>query len=315
MKKNRGITLIALVITIIVLLILAGVAISMLSGENGILRKAAEAKTKTETAQKQENATLTDYEINTHFILNNSKYKCRDGYITGIKLGDSVDELNDELKEIGYKVATYMSEENDEEGYQKEKDITDTSIVLGTGMGIKKDGKGEVVARVIVFGDLNGDGITSSLDGSFIKQILAKTRDCKDYVLPAADANHDGKITMDDGILVTIGDGDQNQYAIGPNKLNIRYLSDVKKDYIENDLPEAFKTQTKYKFEYDSSKGEYVLKGATVGEATSNITSLFENAIIRKDRTTLTQIESGCSILIDTEKEGWTDGFSFDISV
>ena len=48
MKKEKGITLIALVITIIVLLILAGVAIAMLSGENGILRKAADAKTKTD---------------------------------------------------------------------------------------------------------------------------------------------------------------------------------------------------------------------------------------------------------------------------
>ena len=63
MKKNNGITLIALVITIIVLLILAGVAIAMLSGENGILRKAAEAKTKTEQAQANETGDLTDLEI------------------------------------------------------------------------------------------------------------------------------------------------------------------------------------------------------------------------------------------------------------
>ena len=42
--KNKGITLIALVITIIILLILAGVSISMISGENGILTKATEAK-------------------------------------------------------------------------------------------------------------------------------------------------------------------------------------------------------------------------------------------------------------------------------
>ena len=34
-KKNKGITLIALVITIVVLLILAGISISMLTGENG----------------------------------------------------------------------------------------------------------------------------------------------------------------------------------------------------------------------------------------------------------------------------------------
>ena len=46
-KNTRGITLIALVITIIVLLILAGVTIAALSGDNGILRRATEAKSKT----------------------------------------------------------------------------------------------------------------------------------------------------------------------------------------------------------------------------------------------------------------------------
>lgn len=44
MKGNKGITLIALVITIIVLLILAGVSIAMLSGENSILRRANDAR-------------------------------------------------------------------------------------------------------------------------------------------------------------------------------------------------------------------------------------------------------------------------------
>ena len=41
MKKQEGITLIALVITIIVLLILAGVTIAMLTGENGLLTRAS----------------------------------------------------------------------------------------------------------------------------------------------------------------------------------------------------------------------------------------------------------------------------------
>lgn len=44
MKNNKGITLIALVVTIIVLLILAGVSIAMLSGDNGILTNAKNAK-------------------------------------------------------------------------------------------------------------------------------------------------------------------------------------------------------------------------------------------------------------------------------
>lgn len=48
LKKNGGITLIALVITIIVLLILAGVSIAMLSGDNGILNRAGTASAKNE---------------------------------------------------------------------------------------------------------------------------------------------------------------------------------------------------------------------------------------------------------------------------
>ena len=47
-KNSNGITLISLVITIIVLLILAGVSISMLTGENGILTQAQNAKEETE---------------------------------------------------------------------------------------------------------------------------------------------------------------------------------------------------------------------------------------------------------------------------
>ncbi len=43
MKNNKGITLIALVVTIIVLLILAGVSIAMLTGQNGILNRASNA--------------------------------------------------------------------------------------------------------------------------------------------------------------------------------------------------------------------------------------------------------------------------------
>ena len=57
-KKKGGITLIALVVTIIVLLILAGISVSMLTGQNGILNKAAEAKEKTEEAQKEEQIKL-----------------------------------------------------------------------------------------------------------------------------------------------------------------------------------------------------------------------------------------------------------------
>ena len=61
-RKQTGITLIALVITVIVLLILAGVTIAALSGDNGILTRAKEAKEKTEQAQKDEEKILSEME-------------------------------------------------------------------------------------------------------------------------------------------------------------------------------------------------------------------------------------------------------------
>ena len=57
-QENKGITLIALVITIIVLLILAAVSIATLTGENGILTKAQEAKTQNTKSQAEEEVKL-----------------------------------------------------------------------------------------------------------------------------------------------------------------------------------------------------------------------------------------------------------------
>lgn len=54
----KGITLIALVVTIVVLLILAGVSISMLTGENGIITQSQEAKLETRAAMIQEERDL-----------------------------------------------------------------------------------------------------------------------------------------------------------------------------------------------------------------------------------------------------------------
>ena len=61
-NNNLGITLISLVITIIVLLILAGVSIAMLTGENGILTQAQRAKNETENATRKEEEDLAKLE-------------------------------------------------------------------------------------------------------------------------------------------------------------------------------------------------------------------------------------------------------------
>ena len=77
-KENEGITLIALVITIIVLLILAGITIATLTGDNGILTKVNEAKKATTEADAIESVKVevmgsygTDGKINIETLNNN----------------------------------------------------------------------------------------------------------------------------------------------------------------------------------------------------------------------------------------------------
>ena len=73
-KSNSAITLIALIITIIVLLILAGVTLNMVLGENGIFGKANNAKNKTEVAQYEEELRMCVLELQTDAATNGTTF-------------------------------------------------------------------------------------------------------------------------------------------------------------------------------------------------------------------------------------------------
>ena len=64
MKENKkGITLLALVITIVIMLLLAGVALQMAIGENGLISRAAQAKSLQEKAELYDTAKLIDLHL------------------------------------------------------------------------------------------------------------------------------------------------------------------------------------------------------------------------------------------------------------
>ena len=90
-QNTRGITLIALVITIIVLLILAGVSISMLTGTNGILTQAQNAKQTTEKSAEQEKVQIAvSGSRNDNGQLSFEKLKAEIENQGGTILGDSI---------------------------------------------------------------------------------------------------------------------------------------------------------------------------------------------------------------------------------
>ena len=105
-KRQKGITLIALVITIIVLLILAAVSIATLTGENGILTKANDAKDKTQIEDVKEQARLdilAEKMENGGGNLSDTKLKeILDKYFENVP---ETDELEGKLKDVnGFKL-------------------------------------------------------------------------------------------------------------------------------------------------------------------------------------------------------------------
>ena len=90
LKNTKGITLVALVITIIILLILAGISISALTN-TGIFQKAKDAKQKSENAALDQNTKLDEYEneIDKYIPKANSLAKA-------VKVGDYVAYTPDE---------------------------------------------------------------------------------------------------------------------------------------------------------------------------------------------------------------------------
>lgn len=95
LKNNKGITLIALVITIIVLLILAGVSIAMLTGENGILTQATTARDDTAKAEVADKVNMAIQAAYAQFISD------ADGTLEAddiLPIQDIIDQYNNDNK-------------------------------------------------------------------------------------------------------------------------------------------------------------------------------------------------------------------------
>ena len=82
-NKTKGITLIALIVTIIVLLILAGISIATLTGDNGVLKSTVSAKEKTEISNEKEILEVATVQ---------AMGRDRAGIVTKIRLQTALDE-------------------------------------------------------------------------------------------------------------------------------------------------------------------------------------------------------------------------------
>ena len=193
-NSNKGITLIALVITIIVLLILAAVSIATLTGENGILTKANDAKTNNTIGEEKEQIGLAY-----NAVMADNKGS-----------GVTAEQLQDELKKYDSEITVA-----DEEGsftvkfpnghvYTVKKDGTiDDSAVGGT----TPPTEGTTILKP-------GDTATKTETDNYEDTNEEKATIPKDFKVSEEDN------TIDTGLVVTAPDGSEFVWVPVPNAVS-----------------------------------------------------------------------------------------------
>lgn len=105
--RESGITIITLVVTIVIILILAGITISTVFGDNGIIAKAREAAEKTEQATTNEQVSMSELGDYIDNIVNGTKGNGEDSEKNKIKVGDYIHYVPDKASKY-----TKLNEDN-----------------------------------------------------------------------------------------------------------------------------------------------------------------------------------------------------------
>ena len=128
-KQEKGITLIALVVTIVVLLILAGVRISLVLNNNGVISKAKDSKNSTERGQAQDEVNLAinylQIEDATSTLTREDKRKILEDELRKISADSSVTISGDGFKIIHKKYEFFVDEDLNVSDSEKEFDATE----------------------------------------------------------------------------------------------------------------------------------------------------------------------------------------------
>ncbi|MBR3133272.1 MAG: type II secretion system protein [Clostridia bacterium] len=229
LKKQKGITLIALVITIIVLLILAGVTIAMVVGDNGILSRSREAKDTTNIKKIQEEVDLEAADLVAEYHTKDS------GEVTG-SAGEYV------ATQIDGKTINGIEIEADSEKMTitAEKDgIRTSGMIEPNGHILWNDGNSEVTGGETTTPDVSPSPSPSST-------VTITTDNYGDYVDIGVDINGDSDTTNDFRIFLN---DESNVYLIAA-------------DYIPNSMcpqsePKVEGRTTKHSLTADGSYKAY----------------------------------------------------------
>ena len=237
-KKQAGITLVALVVTIVVLLILAGITIMYTMGENSIFKKAQEAKNKTEEAIRNEQEYM------------NSIDNMVNGYLNGTGNGGTTGPIDVPIENIKSDWATV---EKIAQEIAKDNNITSETeevkvVVDGKRYTIRPGDIFEVeyngeVKRVRVLGFKHDDLVDQTVYGGTHEK-ASISFEFLDFMTGDTYMSMNATNTNENGWAATQMRKDLNGYTtndatqskliggLGANLNNKSYIKQVKKNYI-----------------------------------------------------------------------------------
>lgn len=299
-NTNKGITLIALVITIIVLLILVGISISALTG-SGLLEKAKQAKKETIKAQYEEELNLVIYDMRTDSILENEEFNME--YV--------INKLPKYLEREGIVNYIWDKEQILEEPEGEYKDYMfyiDKNYVAHIDEkidGIKPEIKAQVKSGYVLEGNSVEIEVIASISEGTVKiiapndmkatSIITETEQEKKYIYTV---NKNDNYTF-------IAEGDSGRRKV--TTVNVNNIIDRPKISISNntgtsitvniinDYPKELNISYVYYLgtieKATSTEKSYTIEGLTEGtEYTVKVTIPYENTILESDLLTITTI-------------------------
>ena len=220
-NRSKGITLIALVITIIVLLILAGITISAITGENGLINSVGVAKEETEIANEREiveKATVQAMGNNKYGNLEESELQEQLDKETGEGKTEATD-IGDEFEVVFVESNRYYTVDKDGNVTQVQEIIEDNSpgdITVGKD-GEELDGTAEnpyeiwCIEDLVAFSNMvNGEGI--KLENGEPVEITSVNYFTGQYVSLKVNLNFKSKLSYQDSERTDFGDinGDES---------------------------------------------------------------------------------------------------------
>ena len=297
-KVDAGITLVSLVVTIVILLILSGIAIATLGGENGLFARAKQAKKAHVQSEMQEQLTLALNELQLDKKGNASLDDVTQDWINTVISSDYSPTIKEDESIDGKLVRMKKNDVTGKFLINQNLEISKTEYNASTlefEYKTKKIENGKVQILIEITDKVNGINQVDYPDPSEKSLIIQSRKDPVgiDYIV---------ELGKEYKFVITTGDGNKTEKII---KIDYYYYN-VTKTLAENAVIDNNVTKAAYNKTYEatvSTEGNYTITGLTVTMGGQTVTTSGNNVVdINTGKIKIEKVTGDINITVTTKK-------------